>query len=729
MMRAGCLTILLLLAAVSASAQEQTAALDTCIAGLHSASGADACLVELLSITTEPLVRAEAFLALGDRQRAHREFRAAVRVGDSATVRTRWGMLYLAAHQYADAESMFQQALALAPGDPAALTGQALVALWGFDARARELAGAALARDPNHADAHFVVARLDIESGDTDAARARLLPLTEPSIPRLARLEAMALLASADRLEGIEASVWTTRVLDLAPKYGDVYRLPAHFLVLLRRYEEAVELLRLAVGIDADNYAAHAALGANLLRINRMAEGREHLEAAWQGDRFNAEVVNMLRLMDTLQGFDELRGDGHLLRLHPAESAVLGPLMVKAINRAAVGMAERYDLDLERPVVVEMYRRHDDFAVRTAGLPGIGILGAAFGDVVVMDGPSAQPADYFDWYSALWHEIAHVYTLNATNNRISRWFSEGISMLEEWRHGPSQRESVSMTFLQAYSEGKLLPIAELENGFIRPVYQGQVEVSYVQSGLVCLMIGDHWPEGIVAMLKVYRDGGDTEDAVREGLGIEPAELDERFADWLQVRFVDLGRDFDGYMALRRETHGALSESDWETALVRAQASVAKYPAFVGDGSPWLEVALAANKLGRTDLAREALVEYWQRGGRNTAALDELSGTLEPAEPTLTDILQTLSQLDPLREERHIRLAEHSESQGDLTRALAARQAVLALGPYDTAGARYEVARLLFELGRMDDARRQVLEALEVAPRYREALNLLLEIET
>ena len=38
----------------------------------------------------------------------------------------------------------------------------------------------------------------------------------------------------------------------------------------------------------------------------------------------------------------------------------------------------RFELPAE-PIVVELYPDHEDFAVRTAGMPGLGILGAAFG--------------------------------------------------------------------------------------------------------------------------------------------------------------------------------------------------------------------------------------------------------------------------------------------------------------------------------------------------------------
>lgn len=712
----------------------QASPLERCLDLLHTTAGAGECVTELLQQVTEPQVRARAYLALGQRQRANREFQLAARAGpQDASVRVQWGLLFLEAHQLADAEALFVEALKIDPTHVDALVGQARVALSGFDVRARDMAEAALDRAPEYAGAHLVMARLELEAGATELARVRLTPLAEDDQPRLTRLEAMALLAAADLLRGgpQDADSWTARALALAPRYGDIYHVPAHFLVMTRRYREAVQLLLKAVEIDPDNYAAHAALGTNLLRLNRMEEGRQHLETAFRGDRFNGLVVNTLRLLDTLNGFDEVKGEGHLLRLHPEESGVLAPIMAAAIERAAVGMSERYDLDLTRPVVIEMYRRHDDFAVRTAGLPGIGILGAAFGDVVVMDGPSAQSADAFDWYSALWHEIAHVYTLNATNNRISRWFSEGISMLEEWRHGPSARESVSLTFLEAYANGKLLPVADLENGFIRPQYQGQIEVSYVQSGLLCLMIAERWPDGIVRMLDAYRDGAETTAAFEQGLGIDAARLDDEFSRWLQLRYPALGStgDFAAYISLRRDTQNALAAANWARAVDLAAESVETYADFVGDGSPWLEMALAAAKLGHIDDAREALLTYWRKGGRNTSALDELSGYLAGDADELSEVLTQLAQLEPLRADRHERLAAHFERTGDLNGAVVARKAILALDPYDKAGARYRVARLLWQIGRVEEARRHLLEALETAPRYKAALTLLLEMES
>ena len=59
----------------------------------------------------------------------------------------------------------------------------------------------------------------------------------------------------------------------------------------------------------------------------------------------------------------------------------------------------------------------------------IGALGACFGRVVTMDSPRARPPGEFNWGATLWHELAHVITLQLSNQRVPRWLTEGISVL------------------------------------------------------------------------------------------------------------------------------------------------------------------------------------------------------------------------------------------------------------------------------------------------------------
>ena len=102
-----------------------------------------------------------------------------------------------------------------------------------------------------------------------------------------------------------------------------------------------------------------------------------------------------------------------------------------------------------------------------------------------MDSPTGRADDTFHWGTTLWHEMAHVFTLEATNHLVPRWFSEGVSVWEEWSTGPLPGRHIPPPVFAAIKEDKFLPVAELDRGFIRPTYEAQVIVSYMQAGLIC----------------------------------------------------------------------------------------------------------------------------------------------------------------------------------------------------------------------------------------------------
>ena len=54
------------------------------------------------------------------------------------------------------------------------------------------------------------------------------------------------------------------------------------------------------------------------------------------------------------------------------------------------------------------------------------------------------------------------------------------------------------------SEDEFLPVSELDAGFIRPSYPNQVQVSYMQAGLICLFIEQRWGfERLAALLHQF----------------------------------------------------------------------------------------------------------------------------------------------------------------------------------------------------------------------------------
>ena len=77
---------------------------------------------------------------------------------------------------------------------------------------------------------------------------------------------------------------------------------------------------------------------------------------------------------------------------------------------------------------------------------------------------------------------------------------------------------------------------------------------------------------------------------------------------------------------------------------------------------------------------------------------------------------------------HVRLANHYGRLGDKTKAVRERQAVVALNPVDRAEALYQLALAYYQAGETQAARREVLRALEDAPNFERAQELLLRLQ-
>ena len=81
--------------------------------------------------------------------------------------------------------------------------------------------------------------------------------------------------------------------------------------------------------------------------------------------------------------------------------------------------------------------------------------------------------------------MSHVFVLQATDSRVPRWFTEGLAVYEETAASPDWGDRLDPQAIDAIKNKKLLPVAELDRGFIRPSYPAQVIVSYFQGGKIC----------------------------------------------------------------------------------------------------------------------------------------------------------------------------------------------------------------------------------------------------
>ena len=174
----------------------------------------------------------------------------------------------------------------------------------------------------------------------------------------------------------------------------------------------------------------------------------------------------------------------------------------------------------------------------------------------------------FNWGSTLWHEFAHVVTLQLTDHRVPRWFTEGLSVMEEHHAKPGWGDDLNLEVVKAIQDKKLLPIAELNSGFLRPQFPGQVQLSYFQAGQACEFIQSAFGfQSILKMLKLFKSQQPLTAVLHDTLGLTPESFDQRFNAYLETRF---GRVVEAVDFALLDKKDLLKDPEKLAALVKAQ---------------------------------------------------------------------------------------------------------------------------------------------------------------
>jgi cellulose synthase operon protein C len=695
------------------------------------ASEARACYLALIEHGTGAGERAEGYWGLERYAEANEAFRRAVGEDErGAHWRVRWALLLHERFNDRDAEQLLHEALERGPQDAEALLGLATVSADGFDGRAAEWARRALASDPRLATAHELLANLALEDADAQqAAREADAALAlDPS-----SLDALAIHASIELLADRAPQAWFARIAAINPTYAPGYALAAHHLILRTRYEDGVEYYRKALTLDPHLWSARADLGVNLMRLGRDTEARSELTQCYEAGYRDEATVNSLRLLDSLANFVNEKGEGFVLRLHRKEAALLAPYFKAQLARDLADYSRKYQMHLPGPVQVEVYPDHEDFAVRTLGVPGLGALGVTFGATVAMDSPSARKPGEFHWASTLRHEMSHVFILTATQHRVPRWFTEGLAVHEETQASPEWGDPMTPDIVAALAARKLLPVADLDRGFVRPEYPAQVIVSYFEAGRICDYIQSRWGESkLLDLVHAFAARKGTRDALSAELGVAAEDFDREFQSWL---YRSVGPTVDGF-ARWRAALAHLGErapgADPPAVIREGEAVIALYPDYVYQGNAYERVAAAHLAQRDRSSAARVLAAYQSRGGRDPQTLKELAQLYEqlgdPQRAAAT--LERINLIDPAYdEELHRHLGELWLGEQNTAGAIMEFQAVLALHPLDQASAHYHLAQAYLAAGQRDQAEDAVLAALESAPGYRPAQQLLLKLHS
>ncbi len=692
------------------------------------------------------------------------------------------GQLALDKHDFKLAADAFRAGLKKFPGDPDLNAGLAQ----SFESSDRkemvDAIATALETNPHHIPSLLLLADHLIDAEHYAEAQKQLDAVLAVNPWRPEALAYKSLLAQL-RNDTNAADQFRTNALKFWKTNPEVDCIIGRKLAQKYLFEEGAAAQRRALDFEPGYVPARRELAQDLLRLGQVDEGWKLASEARAQDEYDVVTYNLSNLHDQMAKFRTLTNADFVLRMSALESQLYGDRALDLLGRAKAALCAKYGVELNRPTVVEIFPQPKDFAVRTFGMPGNpGYLGVCFGSVITANSPASQMPNPENWEDVLWHEFCHVVTLNDTKNRMPRWLSEGISVYEERQADPGWGERMNLSYHEMIVGGKLAPLQELSGAFLSPKDHEALQFAYYESSLVVEFIVQKF--GLPALKQILidlRDGKEINAAIAAHTA-PLADLEKQFAAFAREQADNLAPGVDlekpppsdsdkpptrsarvkedksaplltvdksppladeaemtgwekkhtnNYYLKLRDAYKLMDASRWADAeIVLEKLAQLYHGESRGDNPLWLK-SLAERNLKDTNAEWLSLEQFAKQEGDFVdlyQRLIELSGARKdwPAE---TKYASRLLQVNPLYAVPYRALAEAGVATGDREQAISAYRHLLLLDPADPAETHFQLARLLHERGGAEaEAKRHVLQALEDAPRYRDAQKLLLEIE-
>jgi tetratricopeptide (TPR) repeat protein len=663
------------------------------------------------------------------------------------------GELALDKHDYQLAGDAYQQAVKLDPENADALLGVARAFAPSDEKKTEASLAEALEHNPKHVPSLLMIVDNKVDAEQYDDAEKLLTQVGEVNPHQPQALAYRAVIAHL-RNQPDKEKQYRAAALRYWPQNPAVDYLIGRKLSQKYRFAEGEEYQRLALEFDPHYLLAKSQLAQDLLRLGREQEGLKLAEAVYDADGYNIFSHNLVTLQESLAKFRTLEADGLQVRMETREAEIYGQRVLDLLQRAKKELCAKYEIKLDRPVIVELFPKQQDFAIRTFGMPGgRGFLGVCFGTVITANSPASQGTTPSCWKATLWHEFCHVVTLNKTSNKMPRWLSEGISVYEERQKDPAWGQTMTPRYREMILGDDLTPVSQLSAAFLSPKTPLHLQFAYYESSLVVeYLIETH---GLDTLKRVLVDLG-VGMPINESLGRYAgsiAALDEAFAKFARERANALAPESDwstpelprranveliegylkdhpnNYAALGQLAQRLMADKKWAEAKVPLEKMRQLYPHDASASGCLALLAPVYRELGENSAEREVLESLAKLSADNVEAFARLgeigtaSGDWELVRQSATHWLA----VNPLVPEPHRLAANAAEELKDNDLAVASYRALLLLNPFDPAEAHFQLASALRQKGELDQAKREVLLALEETPRYKAAQKLLLEI--
>jgi len=663
------------------------------------------------------------------------------------------GKLALNKHDYSLAADAFRAGLKKFPDDPDMNAGLAEAFESGNREEMMKAIEAALKVNPHHVSALLILADhlIDAEQYDEADKQLDLVLSVNPN-----QSEALAYRSVLAHLRNDPEKEKAARAAAL--KYfqtnPEVDYLIGKKLAQKYRFTEGAAAQRRALDLEPDYLPAQRELAEDLLRLGQNDAGWELAENAHKKDAYDVTAYNLTMLHDRMEKFATLTNEHFVVHMSTTEAGLYGDRVLDLLERARTRLTQKYGVELTQQTEVEIFPEQKDFAVRTFGMPGNpGYLGVCFGSVITANSPASQAPNPANWEDVLWHEFTHVITLTATRNRMPRWLSEGISVYEERQANPLWGEKMNLAYREMIVNDELTPLGKLSGAFLGATNSEHLLFAYYESSLVVQFIVDNY--GLDSLKKILgdlHDGAEINPAI--AAHTEPmADLEKKFDTFARETAAKLapGADLTKPPELRSGTERDIwkvahpnnyyVKIDEATALMKAkkwaeakpilEAAIQIYHGESKAENPLWMLAATERNLRDTN-AELATLEKFAAQESDFADLFSRLVTLcgqKKDWASVTNYAERMLAINPLSPVPHRGLAEAGVALGDNDMAITAYRKLLALDPPDPSEAHFQLAKLLHARGNGEaEAKRNVLQALEEAPRFRNAQRLLLDME-
>lgn len=457
-------------------------------------------------------------------------------------VQVDWAKLFLEKYDAGHAEESLQAALAINPSDAEAHALMAAVKAeqgMRFDA-VIAYAERALEINPNHIGAMMELASValrDKRLNDVESLLQRAKKVN-PKSPKLLALVAVRDFV-LDRTKSFKRESADIRQQNPRSRY--FARMLVTHAEWEHRYQEIIDFARATLASDPDHDAMRATLGLNLLRMGKEAEGLAELRNAWKQDRYNVRVYNTLNLYDEVlsKHYEKHQAPPFEFRFEKEESARLMQHVPALLRRSYLDMKKRYAFTPEGPIEVDLLADAESFAVRTVGLPRLGVQGVCFGKLITALSPKAAA---FNWGQILHHELSHVFHLQMSKNRVPRWFTEGLAEYETAVAKELWKRHHERDLWQALENDKVPSIQFFDRAFTQIESAYELVVAYYASyRLVHYLIDTYSFDIVPKLLRGWSKGEESVALIERTLGKKVDAIDSEFRTYLRqdlARFKD-----------------------------------------------------------------------------------------------------------------------------------------------------------------------------------------------